>query len=66
MPVKSPCIGVCQLDDDTMTYCIGCYRDRAGIARWTKADDAEKQSIVDAAEARSKQIGDNEDERNTE
>jgi predicted Fe-S protein YdhL (DUF1289 family) len=50
MPVPSPCIGLCRLDEkDT---CLGCGRTLAEIAEWTSCSTARKQTIVSIASAR--------------
>ena len=41
----SPCIGVCQLDQDT-GYCIGCQRTGDEIMAWPSASDAERHAIL--------------------
>jgi len=40
MNTASPCIKVCKLDDGDV--CMGCYRTRDEIARWTQMSDDEK------------------------
>ncbi len=42
--VASPCIGTCSLDSSDL--CVGCFRSRMEIARWSSASAAEKQAIV--------------------
>ncbi|WP_442507697.1 DUF1289 domain-containing protein [Novipirellula sp. SH528] len=42
--VASPCIGTCSLDPSDL--CVGCFRSRMEIARWSGASAAEKQAIV--------------------
>jgi len=42
--VKSPCIGVCTLDDRT-GLCRGCLRTAKEVADWLYLDDAGKREI---------------------
>ncbi|WP_372717660.1 DUF1289 domain-containing protein [Novipirellula sp.] len=42
--VASPCIGTCSLDSSDL--CVGCFRSRMEIARWSSASSAEQQAIV--------------------
>jgi len=51
LPVESPCIKVCVLDE-TQDCCIGCGRTCGEIAAWMNATDAEKLEIVARAAAR--------------
>ncbi|MEX1032521.1 MAG: DUF1289 domain-containing protein, partial [Cellvibrionaceae bacterium] len=32
IPVKSPCISICLLDEEDI--CVGCYRSGSEISRW--------------------------------
>ncbi len=43
--VKSPCVGVCQLDV-SQSFCTGCFRTRAHIGVWSTASDKEKTKII--------------------
>lgn len=43
--MKSPCILICQLDDDT-GLCVGCQRSGDEIARWTAMSDAEREAVM--------------------
>ena len=49
--MKSPCILVCAIDDDT-GYCFGCGRTRQEIAGWMDYSDAERDAIMDGLAAR--------------
>ena len=42
--VPSPCISICQMDDDT-GWCSGCLRTLDEIACWSVLDDAQKQGV---------------------
>ena len=44
--VKSPCNGICTLNDEDV--CKGCKRTRAQISRWYVMSNEEKQLIVDS------------------
>ena len=43
LPVKSPCIEVCSLNDSDV--CIGCYRTANEIIEWFSANDQRKREI---------------------
>lgn len=49
--VPSPCIKVCQVDR-SRGLCVGCWRTLEEIGRWSKADTAEKLSILAQTEKR--------------
>ncbi|MGE4278606.1 MAG: DUF1289 domain-containing protein [Magnetospirillum sp.] len=44
MSVESPCISVCQMDEDG--YCIGCGRTIDEIRGWKRSSDEEKQEVL--------------------
>jgi predicted Fe-S protein YdhL (DUF1289 family) len=44
MEVKSPCNGICTLNDEDV--CKGCKRTRAQISRWYVMSDAEKLAVI--------------------
>jgi predicted Fe-S protein YdhL (DUF1289 family) len=44
MEVKSPCNGICALDDQDV--CRGCKRTRAQISRWYVMSNAEKLTVI--------------------
>jgi len=48
MTVETPCIGVCELDDNG--FCFGCYRSVDQIQTWPHLDDDEKQIIIQQLE----------------
>ncbi len=48
--VKSPCIGVCELDVEGI--CFGCGRSGEEITTWTQVNDAVRQAIVERAAER--------------
>ena len=44
--MTSPCIGICQMDDDS-GYCIGCGRTIEEISGWSGATDEQRQATLD-------------------
>ena len=44
LPVKSPCIEVCSLNDQDL--CIGCYRTANEIIEWFSASNERKREIL--------------------
>ncbi|MEM9386344.1 MAG: DUF1289 domain-containing protein [Pseudomonadota bacterium] len=50
--VKSPCIGVCELDVEGI--CLGCGRSGEEITVWSRATHALRQEIVERASQRMK------------
>ncbi|WP_246100536.1 DUF1289 domain-containing protein [Tepidimonas alkaliphilus] len=49
----SPCVGVCRLDE-ARGWCAGCWRTLEEITVWRSADDATRQRIWAALEARQR------------
>ncbi len=49
--IASPCINVCQMDPAS-GLCRGCFRTLDEIARWTRIDDAERVTIINAVARR--------------
>ena len=45
MTIKSPCIQVCVMDDES-GLCHGCARSLTEIAQWSSYSDAERASIL--------------------
>jgi len=54
--IPSPCIAVCRLDPAT-DLCLGCFRTVDEIARWPRADNAERLAILDDLKARRRAAG---------
>ncbi|GAA0405106.1 hypothetical protein GCM10009133_12180 [Cocleimonas flava] len=48
--VQSPCINICDLDDDSI--CVGCYRAIEEIAGWGMLDNVEKRDVLELAKKR--------------
>ena len=44
MSVISPCVNICRLDAAT-GWCVGCRRDIAEIAAWSRLDDAARRAV---------------------
>lgn len=59
MPVPSPCIFVCQLEDEG-DLCVGCFRTRTEILVWSQATEDERAEIVARAAARAESRSDTE------
>ncbi len=53
MKATSPCIHLCALDLDGI--CLGCFRSRDEIARWSHLSDFARAFINDTAEERRRQ-----------
>jgi predicted Fe-S protein YdhL (DUF1289 family) len=47
VPVASPCISVCRMDDAT-GLCVGCLRTLDEIAAWGALDDATRRMVLRA------------------
>ena len=54
MPVESPCIAVCILNEQRI--CIGCGRTDREIARWLMMNDADALATVEKAKKRLEQL----------
>lgn len=55
---ETPCIGVCQLDQDNM--CIGCFRTLSEISLWSRLSSLQKAAVmleVKNREERVNQVG---------
>jgi uncharacterized protein len=50
MTVFSPCVKICKLD--TRGLCIGCFRTRDEIARWTEMSESERVAVIVGLETR--------------
>lgn len=53
--IESPCVAICQLDDDG-NYCIGCFRTADEIAHWVEFDDVDKQKILNELAERQQKL----------
>lgn len=54
--VESPCISVCQLDEET-GLCRGCWRTRDEIAIWSRADTETRLAILEKLRERRADAG---------
>lgn len=50
LPVRSPCIGVCQLDDQQL--CIACHRHIDEIAQWSGLNRVQRLEVLDRIKER--------------
>ncbi|MEM8767129.1 MAG: DUF1289 domain-containing protein [Pseudomonadota bacterium] len=48
--ITSPCVKVCQLDENDV--CLGCGRSLDEIGAWSRASNAERRRILENAAAR--------------
>ncbi|MFO7703814.1 MAG: DUF1289 domain-containing protein [Halopseudomonas sp.] len=53
--VKSPCIGVCALDEQNL--CIGCQRSGEEITLWGRMTDARRREVLLLCESRARAQG---------
>jgi len=44
IPVESPCMSVCALDDNNI--CIGCFRTAEEISKWSEMGDQERRQVL--------------------
>lgn len=56
LPLPSPCIGVCMLDEAT-GYCRGCFRTVDEITAWRDADNGLRREILERLPARRAAAG---------
>jgi len=54
--IPSPCVNVCKIDA-AQTLCLGCARSLDEIARWSRADAAERLRIWRLLPARRATLG---------
>jgi len=50
MSVESPCISVCELDENNI--CKGCFRSLEEIGQWPLASDSQRNEILQLSKAR--------------
>lgn len=55
LPVKSPCVHVCCLDDDDI--CTGCQRSGMEITEWGRASNERRREILRQCEIRARRQG---------
>ncbi len=51
MALPSPCISICQIDPVTGN-CLGCYRSRQEIARWSAMSTDEQAELLQTLKQR--------------
>lgn len=57
MKLLSPCISICQMDP-AKEVCVGCYRTRSEIARWSAMSGEEQQLLLNQLiERKTEQTG---------
>lgn len=49
--IPSPCINICRFDRGR-SWCAGCGRTSAEIARWGSTDDADREAVMAELPAR--------------
>ncbi len=54
IPVKSPCISVCALNDEDI--CTGCYRTGLEISYWGRMDNDRRREVLALCLQREKQV----------
>ena len=54
---NSPCIGICELDDDG-DYCVGCYLSKEAIGNWSKASEEQKMQYNAEAQLLKQRVED--------
>jgi len=55
--VESPCINVCRFDREKR-YCVGCFRTKEEIMKWTKVTDEDREMIKVLAKNRKERADD--------
>lgn len=53
--IESPCLRVCVIHQEA-GLCVGCFRTREEIARWSRMTPEERRAIMDEAPGRRSQI----------
>lgn len=62
-PPESPCIQVCEVDEQAV--CVGCGRTSEEIGRWRDAEVGEKHTIIENSHRRLADMGTGHDNANT-
>lgn len=55
--IRSPCIGVCSMDDLT-GFCQGCYRTIDEIKNWWEMDKQQQKETINKAAQREAELFD--------
>jgi uncharacterized protein len=53
--IKTPCVQVCAIDDDS-GLCLGCFRSMAEIAGWVRLTDGQRDAVLAELPARRSRI----------
>lgn len=56
MPIRTPCINICEIDFASR-LCTGCGRSRDEVARWGAMSDGERDRIMDQLPERMRLAG---------
>jgi len=51
MPISTPCIGICLLDEEA-GFCVGCGRTGAEIAGWLAMSEEARRAVMATLPAR--------------
>ncbi|HEY3694683.1 DUF1289 domain-containing protein [Phenylobacterium sp.] len=54
-PIRTPCVKVCVMDDES-GLCLGCHRTLAEIAGWGRLSDARRAAVMAQLPARRRRI----------
>ena len=55
MPVRSPCVSICALDDNDI--CTGCQRSGMEIATWGRMNDDQRREVLARCQTRARAQG---------
>jgi predicted Fe-S protein YdhL (DUF1289 family) len=61
--IKTPCIGVCRMDE-WVGICVGCGRSRIEIGAWAMMSDSDRDAAMQVAEDRLNAFFNNEGQNN--
>lgn len=51
MPIESPCISICVLDNSGK-YCLGCYRTAEEVEKWNSLSEKEQKNLLSLLDVR--------------
>lgn len=54
--IKTPCVGICKLDEETL-LCLGCKRTRREIEAWVWLTDERRDQIMENLKERQVKHG---------
>lgn len=55
IPVPSPCINVCTIDEES-GLCLGCARSLREVAQWKRMSEEQKQAVINQLPARKQKM----------